>query len=93
MPLDTRLRIINQVIKGDFSTLVTKEMLETKELVSLELKPEVKAEVEAPFIEQERRLAEQAQLAKARAERQQEAERIQNDPNAINGREIQNIMG
>lgn len=93
VPLDTRLRIINQVIKGDFSTLVTKEMLETKELVSLELKPEVKAEVEAPFIEQERRLAEQAQLAKARAERQQEAERIQNDPNAINGREIQNIMG
>lgn len=93
VPLDTRLRIINQVIKGDFSTLVTKEMLETKELVSLELKPEAKAEVEAPFIEQERRLAEQAQLAKARAERQQEAERIQNDPNAINGREIQNIMG
>lgn len=93
VPLDTRLRIINQVIKGDFSALVTKEMLETKELVSLELKPEVKAEVEAPFIEQERRLAEQAQLAKARAERQQEAERIQNDPNAINGREIQNIMG
>ena len=93
VPLDTRLRIINQVIKGDFSTLVTKEMLETKELVSLELKPEVKAEVEAPFIEQERRLAEQTQLAKARAERQQEAERIQNDPNAINGRDIQNIMG
>ena len=93
VPLDTRLHIINQVIKGDFSTLVPKEIPETKELVSLELKPEVKAEVEAPFIEQERRLAEQAQLAKARAERQQEAERIQNDPNAINGREIQNIMG
>ena len=91
--LDTRLRIINQVIKGDFSTSVTKEMLETKELVNLELIPDVKTEVEAPFIERERQLAEQAQLAKARAEKQQEVERIRRDPNAINGREIQGVMG
>ena len=91
--VDARLAIINDVIRKDFDTKLTKDMLETKELVSLDLKPEVRQEVEAPFIEQERRIAEQQRLAEARAEQQREAERIERDPNAINGREIQAILG
>ena len=91
--VDARLAIINDVISKDFDTKLTKDMLETKELVSLDLKPEVRQEVEAPFIEQERRIAEQQRLAEARAEQQREAECIERDPNAINGREIQAILG
>jgi len=91
--VDARLAIINEVIGKDFDTKLTKDMLETKELVSLDLKPEVRQEVEAPFIEQERRIAEQQRLAKARAEQRRESERIERDPNAINGREIQAILG
>ena len=88
-----RLAIINEVIKNDFSTQLTRDMLETKELVSLDLKPEVRAEVEAPFIEQERRMAEQQRLAEERSKIMEENYRISMDPNAINGREIQSVMG
>lgn len=88
-----RLNIINNIIDKDFSTKLTRDMLETKELVALDLKPEVRAEVEAPFIEQERRLAEQERLAEERAKVRAESDRIERDPNAINGREIQTIMG
>ena len=91
--VDARLAIINEVIGKDFDTKLTKDMLETKELVSLDLKPEVRQEVEAPFIEQERRIEEQQRLAEARAEQRTESERIERDPNAINGREIQTILG
>ena len=91
--VDARLAIINEVIGKDFDTKLTKDMLETKELVSLDLKPEVRQEVEAPFIAQERRIAEQQRLAEARAEQRRESERIERDPNAINGREIQAILG
>ena len=91
--VDARLAIINEVIGKDFDTKLTKDMFETKELVSLDLKPDVRQEVEAPFIEQERRIAEQQRLAEARAEQRRESERIERDPNAINGREIQAILG
>lgn len=91
--VDARLAIINEVIGKDFDTKLTKDMLETKELVSLDLKPEVRQEVEAPFIEQEHRIAEQQRLAEAKAEQRRESERIERDPNAINGREIQAILG
>lgn len=91
--LDDRLAVINDVIKKDFDTPVTKDMLETKELVSLDLKPEVRAEVEAPFIEQERRMEEQRRLTEARAERDAIEQRIEQDPNAISGRQIQAILG
>lgn len=91
--VDARLAIIKEVIGKDFDTKLTKDMLETKELVSLDLKPEVRQEVEAPFIEQERRIAEQQRLAEAKAEQRRESERIERDPNAINGREIQTILG
>ena len=88
-----RLDILNKVIGKDFSTPITKDMLETKELVSLDLKPDVRQEVEAPFIEQERRMAEQQRFAEERSKMQAESDRIARDPNAINGREIQAIMG
>lgn len=91
--LDERLAVINDVIKKDFDTPVTKDMLETRELVSLDLKPEARAEVEAPFIEQERRMEEQRKLAEARAERDAIEQRIEQDPNAISGRQIQAILG
>ena len=91
--VDARLAIINEVIGKDFDSKLTKDMLETKELVSLDLKPEVRQEVEAPFIEQERRIAEQQRFAEAKAEQRRESERIERDPNAINGREIQAILG
>ena len=88
-----RIAIINNVIKKDFDTPLTKDMLETKELVNLELKPEVRRDVEAPFIEQERLMEEREKLVQARTARRQEADRIARDTNAINGREIQAIMG
>lgn len=91
--VDARLAIINEVIGKDFDSKLTKDMLETKELVSLDLKLEVRQEVEVPFIEQERRIAEQQRLAEARAEQRRESERIERDPNAIDGREIQAILG
>ena len=91
--LDSRIAVINSVIDKDFDTPVTRDMLETTELVSLDLKPDVRAEVEAPFIEQERRLAEQERLQMEKAQQRAEEERIRLDPNAINGREIRMIMG
>lgn len=91
--IDERLAVINNVIKKDFDTALTKEMLETKELVSLDLKPEVRSEVEAPFIERERLIAEQERIMEERAKYNAENEAIRQDPNAINGRDIQAIMG
>ena len=88
-----RLAIINNVISKDFNTPLTKDMLETKELVSLDLKPDVRAEVEAPFIEQDRRIAAQTQMAAAVAARQQESERIRRDENAIDGHDLQELKG
>lgn len=90
--IDERLGIINEIIKNDFTTPLTKDMLETKELLNIDLRPEVRNEVEAPFIEQERRIAEQEQIQAERAKIQKENERIRLDPNAINGRDIQHIM-
>ena len=91
--LDERLAVINDVIGKDFAAPVTKEMLETKELVSIDLRPEVREELEAPFIEQEQRIAAQQRLAAAREEERREAEKIARDPNAISGRDIQAVMG
>ena len=65
--LNERLGIINNILIKDFSTPLTKDMLETKDLVRLDLRPEVRAEVEAPFIEQERRMAAQQRMAEERA--------------------------
>lgn len=102
--IDDRLAIINKIVSQDFNTPVTREMLETKELIDIKLKPEVKQEVEKIFIERDKQIAAQQQriadreaLREAsRAERERlgsESERIARDPQAINGREIRAILG
>lgn len=94
--VDARLAIINSVIATDFDGPITREMLETKDLVSIDFKPEVKAELEAPFIERERMLAEQRAINEARRQelndRRSEEARIEQDPNAISGRTIARLM-
>lgn len=86
--VEKRLEIINQAIALDFDTKINKKMLESKELVNLELKPDVKKELEAPFIEQERQMAEQQRREAELQKIHQEEERIRKDPNAINGKDI-----
>lgn len=94
--VDARLAIINSVIAADYNSPITREMLETRELVSIDLKPEVKAELEAPFVEKERMMAEQRTVSDARMQemqdRRSEQERIEQDPNAISGKDIAHLM-
>lgn len=101
--LDERLAIINKVISVDFKDKVTKEMLESKNLISVDFKPEVKEELEAEYIKQDRLIAQQQEIA-AQNKRIQEArraeqaridadeKRISQDPNAISGRQIAALL-
>lgn len=104
VPVEERLKVINDVIAMDFQDGVTIDMLNSKNLVNMELKPEVKQEVEAKFIEREQqiaaqqaRIAEKNAFSQAAAEEKQrllnESQRIGQDNHAINGREIHEIMG
>ena len=99
-----RLAIINKIASQDFQDPVTMDILNSREIINIKLKPESRQEVEKDFIErekqiaeQERRMAEQkAYNEAAGAERQRlqnESVRIARDPQAINGREIHEIMG
>lgn len=99
-----RLNVINDVIAQDYQSGVTMDMLNSKNLVNMELKPEVKQEVEAKFIEREQQIAaQQARIAEKNAFNQATADergrlmgeslRIAEDIHAINGREIHEIMG
>ena len=101
--IDERLAIINKVIEKDFKDKVTLDMLKSKDMITVDFKPEVKAELEADYIEQERLLAEQKEIAEqnkryeeARREEMnrlnQEEARIRQDPNAISGRTIGELM-
>ena len=45
VPVQARLDIINDVIKGDFNDKVTMDMLNSKEHIAITLKPEVEAEL------------------------------------------------
>ena len=101
--IDERLAIINNVIEKDFKDKVTLDMLKSKDMITVDFKPEVKAELEADYIEQERLLAEQKEIAEqnkryeeARREEMnrlnQEEARIRQDPNAISGRTIGELM-
>lgn len=91
--LQERLDIINDVIKKDFSTPVTKGMLETRELVNPEMKAEVREEVEAEFIAYDRMLAQQKEMAAVREQQRQRDLAIAADPNAVNGKDIQALLG
>lgn len=97
--LDDRLKVLNNVIVGDFKSGVTKEMLESKNLVNIEFRDDVKAVLEKGFIEQEREAQERASRVKEQRQREQEIakkqqeieskrERINNDPHAVYGRDI-----
>ena len=47
VPVAKRLEILNNVIKDDFADKITMDMLNSKEQISINLKPEVKQELEA----------------------------------------------
>lgn len=102
--MDERLKIINDVVKCDFKTPITFDMLESRNLIDIELKDEVKADVEGKFIERdleiqaqaERRAENEKYQAAARMENNRLAEvseRISRDSHAINGRDIHELMG
>ena len=47
VPVQQRLDILNNVIKGDFSDKITMDMLNSKEQIGIKLNPEVEAELNA----------------------------------------------
>jgi len=98
-----RLNVINNIIKKDFDGKVTKEQLESRNLINIKLKPEVKAVVEKDFIEQDRRneaIREQKTwentIRVAREKEiqrlEKESKRINEDNNAVNGRDIGRLI-
>ena len=99
--VEERLAVINNRIMNetpDFVNPITKEMLESKDLVNLELTEEAKNSPQiAAFYEQQERFAEQQRLIEEsrqlQQEKQQRAERIAADPNAIDGLAIRDILG
>lgn len=101
--IDNRLNVINNIIKKDFDGKVTKEQLESRNLINIKLKPEVKAVVEKDFIEQDRRneaIREQKTwentIRVAREKEiqrlEKESKRINEDNNAVNGRDIGRLI-
>ena len=72
---------------------VTRDMLESKELISIALKPEVREEVEAEFIAYDRMVAQQKEMAAVREQQRQKNLAIAADPNAVNGKDIQALLG
>lgn len=101
---EKRLEVLNNIIAGDFSGKVTMDMLNSKEIIDIDLKPEVKAVEEAAFIKRDEEIARQEQRAQERKQRDDaiaaersrimgESDRIARDIHAINGREIHEIMG
>ena len=54
-PLDKRLEVLNNVIGGDFQDKITMDMLNSKERINIDLKPEVRQQLEV----QEQRSEEQ----------------------------------
>lgn len=96
-----RLAVINKRIMEetpDFANPITMEMLESKDLVNLELTEEAKKSPQiAAFYAQQQRYAEQQRLLaesqQARQLQQERSERIAADPQAIDGLAIRDILG
>ena len=94
-----RLDIINGKagIQKDFSAPITKEMLESREIIHIELTEQGKAEIEKDFLAYDEQQARQKMLAEAkeqaRSDYMAEEGRIRRDPNAISGRDIAAVMG
>ena len=99
--VEERLAVINKRIMEDtrdFANPVTKEMLESKDLVCLELTEEAKKSPQiAAFFEQQQRYEENqrmmAEREEARQMQQERAARIAADPCAIDGLAIHDILG
>lgn len=96
-----RLAVINDRIMKetrDFRNPITMDMLESKELVSLELTDEARQSPQiAAFFEQQRKYAESQRMMAEREEaqriRQERTERINSDTHAIDGLAIHDILG
>lgn len=94
-----RLDILNgkEGFQRDFSAPVTKEMLESREIIHIELTEQGKAEIEKDFLAYDEQQARQKMLAEAkeqaRSDYMAEEGRIRRDPNAISGRDIAAVMG
>lgn len=91
--IQKRLDTINDILKDDYANKVTMDSLQSKEIIDINLKPEVREVLEARFIAEEKRLQRQQEIEREVNETEKEYERIRLDPNAINGRDIQHIMG
>lgn len=94
--IQKRLDILNNIIGDDYNGKITREMLNSKELISIDFKPEVKAVLEAKFIERDKQIEEQQKLISARKiERNVEEAKdlaIAQKENAVNGKNISLIM-
>lgn len=102
--VDQRIAIINEVLGDDIKTHITKDMLESADIVNVEVKDEVRQQYEAQFVAQERRIMEQQEqqrqqerLEQARQEErrhlEEENRRIERDLHAVNGRMIRELLG
>lgn len=101
--LNERLSLINEILSNSFVDKVTQDQLESKNLINIELKPEVKALVEKDFIEQDKQTdiskIENSWSKKIEEARQNELDRlgdedlrIELDEHAVNGRDIDEIL-
>ena len=102
--IDQRIAIINEVLGDDIKTPITKDMLESADIVKVEIQDEIRHKYEAAFIAQEQRLieeqerkAQEERLNQARqAERERlesENRRIEKDLQAVDGRMIRELLG
>ena len=102
--LNFKSAIINEVLGDDIKTHITKDMLESADIVNVEIKDEVRQQYEAQFVAQERRIMEQQEqqrqqerLEQARQEErrhlEEENRRIERDLHAVNGRMIRELLG
>ena len=99
--VEERLAVINNRIMNetpDFANPITKDMLESKDLINLELTEEAKNSPQiAAFYAQQEKFAEQQRLLEesrqAQQIRQERADKIAADPQAIDGLAIRDILG
>ena len=103
VPVAERLNIINEVIKNDFKEGVTMDMLNTHDLIHINLFDHVKEEVEADFILREAQIQEQEekkamkeeyfrQNSAVREAYKQEFQRLSLDKEAVHGSYISRYM-
>lgn len=88
--MNERLNILNKIFSENFDTEshpITKDMLESKQLISIPYHPDSYQELEKPFIQSERAEMHRQQEARRIEALRMEDERIRRDPQAINGKD------